>query len=203
MTEIWKPVVGHEGAYEVSDQGRVRSRDRIVQQLIARGPDRSRTVSRRMRGRLLRPVKAKSGGYLRVSLSAGSTGSRIKKVHQLVCEAFIGPCPHDQMPLHGDGDPTNNRLNNLRYGTGRENVADAVAHGTFVLGEARSQAKITAADAGAIKSLLPTVSMARLGRAFGISSSAVAQIRDGLTWKHALTADAQTAQRELDRRAGR
>ena len=203
MTEVWKSVVGHEGAYEVSDHGRVRSCDRIVEQLIARGPDRSRTVSRQMRGRLLRPVKTKSGGYLRVSLSAGSTGAQTKKVHQLVCEAFIGPCPHDQMPLHNDGDPTNNRLSNLRYGTGRENVADAIAHGTFVLGEDRSQAKITAADAGAIKALLPTVSMARLGRVFGISTSAVAQIRDGVTWKLARVADAENAQRELDRRAGR
>lgn len=203
MSEMWKPVVGREGEYEVSDQGRVRSLDRVVVQAIARGPDRSRTVSRRMRGRMLRPVKAKSGGYLRVSLSSGMSGSRIRKIHQLVCEAFVGPCPEGQMPLHGDGDPTNNRLSNLRYGTGCDNVADAMAHGTFVLGEDRPQAKITEADAGAIKALLPTVSMGRLGRMFGISTSAVAQIRDGVTWKNAPIADVENAQRELDRRAGR
>lgn len=202
MTEVWKPVVGREGQYEVSDLGRVRSLDRVVEQPIARGPDRSRTVSRRMRGRLLRPIRAKSGGYLRVSISAGPSGARIRKIHQLVCEAFIGPCPDGQMPLHGDGDPTNNRLSNLRYGTGCDNVADAMAHGTFVLGEDRAQAKITEADAGAIKALLPTVSMGRLGRAFGISTSAVAQIRDGVTWKHVPVGEIESARRELERRHG-
>lgn len=202
MTEAWKAVVGHEGAYEVSDLGRVRSVDRVRTQRIAKGDDRTRMVDRLMKGRVLAPVKTKSGGYLRVSLSDGQGGVATRKIHQLVCEAFIGPSPDGQMPLHGDGNPTNNRLDNLRYGTGRENVADAVAHGTFVLGEDRVQAKLSALDAGYIKALLPAVSMRRLARSFGISASAVAQIRDGVTWKTAPVASLGNAQRELERRRG-
>lgn len=200
--ERWLPIAGFEGLYEVSDAGRVRSMDRVRIQQIARGADRSRTVSRRLQGRLLTPVKAKSGGYHRVSLSDGQGGVSVRKVHQLVCAAFIGPRPQGQMPLHCDGDPTNNRLSNLRYGTGSENVADAIAHGTFALGENRVQAKLMDADAGAIKALLATVSISELGRAFGISTSAVAQIRDGVTWKHAPVADLENARRELERRCG-
>ena len=50
-------------------------------------------------------------------------------VHQLVLLAFVGPMPEGQLTRHLDGNPQNNVLSNLRYGTALENSQDAVRHG--------------------------------------------------------------------------
>lgn len=114
-TETWRPVVGFEHAYEVSNHGRVRSIPRVD----ARG--------RRWTRRILRPG-AQPSGHLSVSLS--STGERsMRKVHRLVLEAFVGPCPEGMEGLHRDDDPMNNDLANLRWGTRSDNLHDAVRNG--------------------------------------------------------------------------
>ena len=51
-------------------------------------------------------------------------------IHQIVLEAFCGPCPDGMEVLHGNGIRTDNRLSNLRYGTRSENNADSIRHGT-------------------------------------------------------------------------
>ncbi len=114
-TEEWRPVVGHEGYYEVSNLGGVRSVDRVN----ARG---------RWKGRPLRPA-TRDSGHLCVSLCRNSV-CRTKNVHSLVAEAFIGPRPDGLQVAHYDGNPTNNILSNLRYATQSENLLDSVRHGT-------------------------------------------------------------------------
>lgn len=114
--EEWRPIPGHEGAYEVSDHGQVRSLDRQANTWYG-----SRTV----RGRTLRPATVK-GKYLVVSLGRGN----LRSVHQLVAEAFIGPIPDGWHTCHNDGDSTNNRADNLRYDTPAANCMDMVKHGT-------------------------------------------------------------------------
>lgn len=117
--EEWKPVVGYEASYEVSNRGRVRSVERVVM--------RSNGLPQRWRERILRlgPHKA---GYLQVSLWFGGV-ERKRMVHRLVMEAFVGPCPEEHEVCHGDGDPKNNCIENLRYGTHSENMFDKVKHG--------------------------------------------------------------------------
>lgn len=105
-TEEWRPVPGWPG-YEVSDLGRVLSR-------------------RRRTPRLLRPSTTRHG-YQRVSLSV-VTREKGFLVHQLVLSAFAGPCPKGKETRHLDGDPSNNRLSNLAYGTARENGRDRAWH---------------------------------------------------------------------------
>lgn len=115
--EIWKPIPGWEGSYEVSDHGRVRSVDRIVT---------TRTgVRKRYQGRVL-ALTADRSGHLAVSLGR----AKDKAVHRLVLEAFIGPSTERQECCHNDGDPTNNNLSNLRWGSRSENQLDRVRHGT-------------------------------------------------------------------------
>lgn len=104
------------------------------------------------------------------------------------------------MPLHGDGDPTNNRLSNLRYGTGADNVADAKGHGTFKIGSARSQAKLDERGAGAIRTLCGAISQSVLAEAFGVSQSAISLIRKGENWPHVQALPMADARRELERR---
>ncbi|KDE14258.1 hypothetical protein N505_0105420 [Rhodococcus aetherivorans] len=117
MTEMWRPVVGFEGAYEVSNEGQVRSIDRHVA---------GRAGSTRLiRGRALKPGTAKRGGYHYVILSG-----RTRYVHHLVLEAFIGPRPEgDTHTRHLNGNPQDNRVENLQWGTRSENFLDTVEHG--------------------------------------------------------------------------
>lgn len=106
--EIWKPVPGYEGSYDVSNFGRVW------------GVKRER----------LKKPSIDPQGYPYVSLSRGAGQSERRSVHNLVTRAFLGPLSPGKEVLHGDGDPGNSALSNLSYDTRRENVLDRVRHGT-------------------------------------------------------------------------
>jgi hypothetical protein len=125
VAEEWRPVAGHAG-YEVSNLGRVRSVDRVVEQPSRWGSP----VQRRLKGRLiaLRPDRK---GYLYVWLGKG----RGQAVHRLVLLAFVGPCSDRCEGAHGDGNPANNALANLAWKTRKENHADKRRHGTQTSGE--------------------------------------------------------------------
>lgn len=116
----WHSVPGWEGIYEVSNAGEVRSLDRIVE--YSNG--RKVTVT----GKSLAPWADRSG-HLNVRLYSGSS-RKARGVHQLVMEAFLGAAPEGYEIRHLNGDPSDNRLSNLAYGTQSENNLDRVAHGT-------------------------------------------------------------------------
>lgn len=114
-TERWLPIPGHEGRYEVSDLGRVRSLAQTTRD------------GRRLKPRLL-SGRPQTSGHLAALLTTDGV-SRNALVHRLVLFAFVGPPPPGMHALHSDGDPANNRLSNLRWGTPSENSLDAVRHG--------------------------------------------------------------------------
>ena len=109
----WLPVPEWEGYYEVSDDGQVRSLDRVVN-------------GRLRRGRLL-STKPSVVGYPRVALTRGSKPTHTY-VHTLVLAAFAGPRPDGMEACHGDGDRTNNTASNLRWDTRAENAKDRIKH---------------------------------------------------------------------------
>lgn len=119
--EEWRPVVGWEGLYEVSDLGRVRSVARIVTRRGGR-PYRVRECIRKA------SVDARSG-YAELPLCRDGEG-KTHRVHVLVLEAFAGPRPDGNYGRHLNGNPSDNRLENLAWGTPTQNNYDAVAHGT-------------------------------------------------------------------------
>ena len=110
------PIAGFEGLYEVSREGQVRS------------VRRTDSLGRQVGGRPIQP-HAVGRGYLRATLYRG--GKRYRKwVHHLVLEAFVGPQPVGQEALHLNDVPDDNRVENLRWGTPKENInmRDAGGH---------------------------------------------------------------------------
>lgn len=120
MSETWKPIPGTSGIYEASSLGRVRSVDRLETQNNGR--------KYRRKGRVLSAHTIKAG-YLQVApMVEGKPFERL--VHRLVLAAFTGHFPHGMQVCHNNGDPTDNRIENLRWGTYSDNVYDRVLHGT-------------------------------------------------------------------------
>jgi hypothetical protein len=122
--ERWLPVVGFEGFYEVSDQGRVRSLDRQVM----RHGGKASGYPLRIRGRVLAP-RRQEPGYSTVQLHLDGRPTK-GFVHRLVMQAFVGPCPEGMEVRHINGDAEDSRLANLAYGTHSENLRDKLRHGT-------------------------------------------------------------------------
>lgn len=123
MTEVWKPVIGYEGLYEVSSLGRVKS--------LARTVHRSNGIPQRIPEKYLR-LTVPPIGHVVVSLyklGGGLKGSRKHQVHRLVLESFVGPCPEGMQALHWNDTYGDNRLENLRWGTSTENSEDLVRNG--------------------------------------------------------------------------
>lgn len=114
--ELWMPVVGYEGHYEVSNEGRVRSLDRFSLDM------------KRLHGRQLRPW-CNSRAYWRVCLSIGGK-QRTIDVHVLVASAFLGPRREGMEVRHLNGNSLDNNASNLQWGTTSENIRDQVEHGT-------------------------------------------------------------------------
>ncbi|ATN90865.1 HNH endonuclease [Gordonia phage Lysidious] len=120
MSEQWLPVPGWDGFYEVSDQGRIRSVDRVIR----RGNGSPQHIGPRILAANPRP-----SGHLCVRLYRNGRGVGMD-VHTAVLTAFVGPRPDGHEACHSNGDATDNRLTNLRWDTRSENNFDRVRHGT-------------------------------------------------------------------------
>lgn len=116
MTENWLPVVGYEGLYEVSDRGRVRSLARVC------------AAGRKRKGRILSQSSGRYG-HRRVVLYRDAVRTQWM-AHVLVLTAFVGPRPEGMECCHGNGNPADNRVENLRWDTRSANQRDSVRAGT-------------------------------------------------------------------------
>lgn len=121
--ERWRPIPDFEGAYEVSDLGRVRS----VTRTVYRPAGRRAASSFKRCGKLISSDNI--AHYAMVNLS--HNGRRHpRRVHALVTSAFLGPCPDGAEVNHIDYDKRNNQLGNLEYVTHQENMRHAFARDT-------------------------------------------------------------------------
>ena len=118
--EEWRPIDGYEGAYEVSNLGRVKSVGRIVKRASS---------SMRIQGRILKPV-INEHGYEVVHMRKGGKVYGYL-VHRLVAAAFLpqDPDPDRWIVDHIDGIKTHNYVSNLRYCSYKENHQYAVELG--------------------------------------------------------------------------
>ena len=118
--EKWVSVHGFP-SYQVSNAGRVKRIEHIAQH--------ARYGDRRLPERLLNPRK-NHDGYWRVRI-----GGVFKFVHILVLESFVCPRPEGMQCCHTNGKASDNRLENLRWDTPANNVADRKKHGTYQWGK--------------------------------------------------------------------
>lgn len=103
--ENWLPVVGYEGLYDISDRGRVWSH---------------------ITGIFLKPGFNPANGKVHVTLNRPR---KIRYIHHLVLEAFVGPRPEGKEGCHFNDIGTNNWVGNLRWDTRSANKFDAVRNG--------------------------------------------------------------------------
>ena len=114
MEEIWKDIIGYEGYYQISNLGNVKSLDRILKD---NGGIFIKTGNYKK--------FEKQTGYKRVALSKNNQDKKFM-VHRLVAQAFI-PNP-DNKPFidHIDGNRANNKVDNLRWVTHKENMKNPI-----------------------------------------------------------------------------
>jgi len=117
--EIWKPIKGYEGYYEISNRGRVKSLERDIWN--GHNYYKSKEI-------IMKPAP-NSDGYPQIPLCMNGKSTSIA-IHRLVAIAFI-PNPNNlPMVNHKDGDKTNNLPYNLEWCTNRDNII----HGFRILG---------------------------------------------------------------------
>lgn len=132
MNEIWKPVKGYEGLYEVSNLGRVKSLGHYVS--YVRGDS---AISYKTKPKIMKP-QSRQHGYLGVQLH-GKGGHKTRNfktfsIHRLVAEAFIENPDNLPEVNHKDEDKTNNCVDNLEWISHRDNTVYGTAQlrGTLV-----------------------------------------------------------------------
>jgi hypothetical protein len=117
-------------------------------------------------------------GYLTVNVDR-----KPRKVHVLVLETFVGFRPHKHDGLHIDGNKTNNRLSNLRWGTRKENMADARAHGTLRQGEQHGRSKLTEVQVLCIRAMAASGTLLKdIAPLYGVSRGHISEIVARKTW---------------------
>ena len=171
IRESWRPIRGYETRYEVSSHGRVRAifpRYRHVHWI----------------GRVLNPSQD-GQGYKHLTLVSASGERRRRSVHHLVLDSFLGTRPLGCEALHRDGNPENNSISNLAWGTRKENATDRERHGRTRHGSQVSNSKLSETKALAILLLRSKGYRAfAISRCFGISKTTVKRILSGHAWQH-------------------
>lgn len=164
--EVWKPLPGFEGLYEVSDLGRVYT----------------------IRAHKILDLSPSSNGYYMATLFDKKSQRTRKHVHYLVAITFIGPRPKGQVINHLDGVKTNNAAINLEYVTPSENSIHAHKLGLTKVkrGEQAHNAKLTAFD---VRQILHDffdneLGILSLSKKYNLNFSAVRGIVTGKNWAH-------------------
>lgn len=130
MKEVWKDIPGHEGVYQASSLGQIRSLNRVRRYNVY--------GSGQQKGIILKPFESR--GYVRVSLSTSGKGKK-HFVHRLVFQAFFPEVSIDQIN-HVNGVKNDNRVINLESVSSSENVRHAYNSGLTQIrkGECHHQA---------------------------------------------------------------
>ena len=120
--EVWKPVVGYEKYYEISNYGNCRSLSRKIEY-------KSDSKKRKglWKGKLLKPIKTEYG-YLKYQFCINGVCKRFF-AHRVVAIAFLDNKKNKKCVNHIDANRENNMVDNLEWATDSENVYHSYNHG--------------------------------------------------------------------------
>jgi len=125
---------------------------------------------------------AKKTGYRYLFLYDGHGRSVKKYVHHLILVTFVGDAPGGMECRHLDGNPSNNRLENLAWGTKQENSDDKGRHGTFPTGERSGTHKLTEANVREIRRTYGAIPLREMASKYGVSHTAIRRAAMGMKW---------------------
>lgn len=191
MQEIWLPVIGYEGAYEVSNLGRIRSINRVINypESIRHSHGHRYKISafsKQSIGQILKQSMA-GCGYIAVCLRSGYSGGKTLNVHRLVALAFL-PNPNALNQVnHIDGCKTNNQLVNLEWCSASQNIQHAHATGLSVArkGEQVINSKLKTNDIFNIRKLLNDgVVQSKIAYMYGVAPKTISDIKTRRNWAH-------------------
>jgi hypothetical protein len=167
--ERWKSIINYEGLYEISSFGNIKS-------LYST--------------KILKLKKNKKFKYLAINLHKNNI-CKTFYIHRLVLETFIGPCPLGMECRHLDGNPKNNKLENLCWGTRSENRKDAIKHGTFYFcpgykGSKNPNVKLNNWKVRIIKRLLEDeyLTQIEIAEIFNINPRTISAINKNKLWNY-------------------
>lgn len=164
-----KPIPGYPG-YFISDEGIAYSERNWRKQLVPLTP----TLN--------------DDGYQEIKISAEHSrkGKTRLKIHQLVLKAFGGISLFPQLEArHLNGVRTDNRIENLAWGTKKQNSEDAEAHGTIAKGEDKINHKLSEPEVARIRNLHDSgLGYGMIAQAFGVNRHTVRNVVKRRTWKH-------------------
>jgi len=172
MEEVWKDIPGYEGRYQASTEGRIKVLGHYETHYNHR---LGHEVTTFRKERILRPGRFNKYGHVSVVLGWKTPG---KPVHRIIALTFLGPCPKGLVVCHNNGNPTDNRLENLRYDTLAENAADIYRqHG--------KKYKLSVKDVFEIRRLLDEgeLNQSEIARLYGVTPAAINGIKRGANYK--------------------
>lgn len=165
LNESWRPVVGFETTYEISNRGRILSR------------------SRGRKPRLLSQC-VHTNGYFSVILYDKEIKRHRRYIHRLVAGAFLGVCPDGHCVNHIDGVKTNNHLENLEYLTIAENTRHANRIGiSCSRSNGRLRSPLKEEDVRAIRRVGKSVRQIDLAARYGVAPGTIRDIQARRVWK--------------------
>jgi len=128
-------------------------------------------------------------GYVHINLY-NSKGIYQKKIHRLVLETYVSPCPDGMESCHNNGIKVDNRLENLRWDTKSANIKEAVIQGDHPAahqnGENNPSAKLTEDKVRVMRYLrnVAKFSLLDLAWQFDVTINTISRICNGHSWKH-------------------
>lgn len=179
IDEKWVDIIGYEGIYQVSNFGRIKSLKRTFIKRKKGGGEMPVSMPESIRSKRLT-----SNGYIKIALWYNG---KVKHylVHRLVAFYFVpNPNKYKQV-LHLDNNPSNARWDNLKWGTQKMNIQQAVTEGRWHIGSKNNKTKLKESDIPKIRKLVSEKVPSRvIGEKFNVGHSAILSIKNNKTWSH-------------------
>jgi hypothetical protein len=178
--EIWKPIPNFGSHYEASDLGNIRVKDRIIKKRIFK---KNFEIGEQLyKGKILKQSTNKRG-YKSVSIGYDNK-TMTPRVGRLILMAFKGLPKDGEFCCHNNNDPSDNRIENLRWGDQKDNMRDRTARGKYFKGEDHVMSKLSNDQIREIRNLNELNSV--LAKRYGVDNSTIGRIKKNKTWKHVI-----------------